>query len=275
MQLAEVLFKSGLVVGAKKPEEVFFMLATGHEVGMSPTMSLRGLFTFQGRVGMYADTMVALILNSNKCDYWTVTESDDAHCTIETRRKGAPKCARMTWTMQQAQTAGYVNKNPNWRAIPRTMLQHRCSAFLARQVYPDVCLGLYDRDELADSIRVEQTRPEVIEAEPLAPQEQAAAARVAAEAARQAPAPAPSRSPAVNDTRAEPAAPPPHDPQTGEVHPDPRDPAMVDGWEAKLRAAADTRAAGTAALEAKQAGAPPADVARVYNEVVRSLRGRQ
>ena len=152
MQLAETFYKSGLVPGASNKEHVFMLLATGHELGLSPTQATRGLYATQGRVGMYADTMVAILLRrSDVCERWEIVESNDESCTIETKRKSMARPVRLSWTIEQAKAAGYCGgKNANWRSIPQTMLRHRCAAFLARQVYPDLILGLYDRDELED-----------------------------------------------------------------------------------------------------------------------------
>src|SRR5690606_17440997 len=42
----------------------------------------------------------------------------------------------------------------NWKAHPAAMLRARASAALARAVYPDVAMGIYDPDEALDFIDV-------------------------------------------------------------------------------------------------------------------------
>lgn len=57
---------------------------------------------------------------------------------------------RRVWTMGDAKRAGITGKG-TWAAYPAAMLRHRCAADLAREVYPDVLLGLYDPEELGDA----------------------------------------------------------------------------------------------------------------------------
>src|SRR5690606_27529948 len=59
----------------------------------------------------------------------------------------------------------------NWKAHPAAMLRARASAALARAVYPDVAMGIYDPDEALDFIdasRVSVSKPRV-EAQAKAP----------------------------------------------------------------------------------------------------------
>src|SRR5690349_15159458 len=85
-----------------KPENVFWALAYGPEIAMTPVQSLQAIYVVHGRTGMYADAMVALILRSGKCDYFVCTSSDAKHATYETKRKGSPKERRLTVTIDEA-----------------------------------------------------------------------------------------------------------------------------------------------------------------------------
>jgi len=53
----------------------------------------------------------------------------------------------MSFTIEQAQRAGVTGKD-NWKKYPEAMLRARCISALARAVYPDVVLGIYETDEL-------------------------------------------------------------------------------------------------------------------------------
>lgn len=44
----------------------------------------------------------------------------------------------------------WAKANNQWRKQPRTMLRRRSQSMLAREVYPDITMGLYDHDELAE-----------------------------------------------------------------------------------------------------------------------------
>jgi hypothetical protein len=53
----------------------------------------------------------------------------------------------MSFTTADAQRAGL--NGDNWRKYPAAMLRARCLSAICRAVFPDLCLGLYDPDELA------------------------------------------------------------------------------------------------------------------------------
>ena len=150
-RLARVAVASGLVQ-VRRPEEAVVLLLTGHELGLSPMQSLRGIYVVSGRPVLSADLMVAVVRRSGLCAAWRVVESTAEACTIETQRMGQEP-ARKTWTMADAKRAQVTGKG-TWSQYPAQMLRHRCAADLARQEYSDVLMGLYDPDEL-DGVRGE------------------------------------------------------------------------------------------------------------------------
>jgi hypothetical protein len=149
-RLARIAVASGLTA-LRRPEEAAVILLTGRELGLAPMQSLRGIHVVQGRPVLSADLMVAIVRRSGLCASWRTVESTPEACTIETRREGEPEAARKTWTMADAARAGLTAKGGNWKSYPAQMLRHRCAADLAREVYPDVVLGLYDPDEMQAS----------------------------------------------------------------------------------------------------------------------------
>lgn len=167
-RLARIAVSSGLTA-LRRPEEAAVILLTGRELGLAPMQSLRGIHVVQGRPVLSADLMVAIVRRSGLCASWRTVESTPETCTIETRREGETEAARKTWTMADAARAGLTAKGGNWKAYPTQMLRHRCAADLAREVYPDVVLGLYDPDELGaveprgtlDAVVVEPAPPAV------------------------------------------------------------------------------------------------------------------
>lgn len=167
-RLARIAVASGLTA-LRRPEEAAVILLTGRELGLAPMQSLRGIHVVQGRPVLSADLMVAIVRRSGLCASWRTVESTPETCTIETRREGETEAARKTWTMADAARAGLTAKGGNWKAYPTQMLRHRCAADLAREVYPDVVLGLYDPDELGaveprgtlDAVVVEPAPPAV------------------------------------------------------------------------------------------------------------------
>jgi len=165
-RLAKIAVASGLC-RVRRPEEAAVILLTGRELGLSPMQSLRGIYVVSGSPVLSADLLVAVVRRSGLCASWRVTESTEDRCTITTTRQGETEPQSRTWTMADARKAGVTGK-PIWSQYPRTMLRHRCAADLAREVYPDVVLGLYDPEELGGEPQVRDEQP-IVTAPPMVP----------------------------------------------------------------------------------------------------------
>jgi len=147
-QMAEQLAKSTLLPDALKGKaaDVMVQILAGQELGLSPMASIRGVHIVQGKPLLSADTMVALVLGSGVCEYFSVVEETDTKVTYETKRNGSPHPQRVTWSDDDTKLAGLAAKD-NWRTHKRQMRRARCKAMLARDVYPDVLAGCYDPHE--------------------------------------------------------------------------------------------------------------------------------
>jgi hypothetical protein len=151
MQLATYFAKSGLT-SLGSPEAVFLVMATGAELGIPPTAALRAIHNIKGKPSPSAQLLVALCLKrTDICDYFRCTESTAERATYVTKRVGQPERS-CTFTIQQAKDAGLNvdNRDGNWFKWRPQMLQARASSFLAREVYPDITLALYSREEMED-----------------------------------------------------------------------------------------------------------------------------
>lgn len=153
--IAVKLAKSSLLPSAVrgKPADLAVILITGHELGLSAMQSLRGIHVVEGRPTMAADLLVGLVKKHPACRYFRLVESTDERAEYETLREGEPEPTRIVWTIQQATKASLTGR-ANWKAHPAAMLRARASAALARAVYPDVALGIYDEDEAMDFIEI-------------------------------------------------------------------------------------------------------------------------
>lgn len=159
-RLADQLSKTGLVPDALrgKPGDILVTFLTGLELGLSPMQSLRGLHVIKGKAIMSAQLQVALVMRSPTCKYFRPVETTDERATYETLREGYPEPTRLTFTIQQARQAGLFASNANFTKYPAAMLMARASSALARAVYPDLLLGVYEESE-ADEIRGTQPEP--------------------------------------------------------------------------------------------------------------------
>jgi hypothetical protein len=117
MRLAEVLSKSGLLPDALrgKPADVLVTLITGHELGLSPMQSVRGLHVVQGKAVMSADLTVGLVLRRRDvCEFFRLVKSDDKIAEYQTKRVGSEPVT-MAYTIAQASTAGLTGSRTGRR----------------------------------------------------------------------------------------------------------------------------------------------------------------
>lgn len=154
-RIAKMALASGFTA-CRRMEEAAMIIMTGHELGLSPMQSLRGIYIVSGKPVLSADLMVAVVRRSGLCSSWRVVVSTPEQCTIITIRQGETEPSSRTWTLADAKRAGITGKG-TWSAYPATMLRHRCASDLAREVYPDVLMGLYDPEELSAESAPEPT----------------------------------------------------------------------------------------------------------------------
>jgi len=143
------------------PEAALMILATGMDLGFSASQSLRAIHVINGKPVISSDALVAAVRNSGKCASWRVVESTAEKCTITTKRQGEDEYETDTFTIEDAKRAGLDRKDV-WRAYPKDMLRHRCAAALARRVYPDVVLGMYDPSEFGEAQEPQPVSVEVV-----------------------------------------------------------------------------------------------------------------
>jgi hypothetical protein len=149
-RLCKLLVASGLLPrGVNRPEAAFAIVATGRELGLTAMQSLRSIHIIEGKPTLSADLVAALVKNRPEvCEWFRLVESTDQIATYETQRRGEPKPTKMSFSWADAQRAGVTGKD-NWRKYPAAMLRARCITALARAVYPDLAMGIYDPDELS------------------------------------------------------------------------------------------------------------------------------
>lgn len=152
-ELAQIIVKSRMNSSIQTPEAAFMVMALGSDMGLSVSQSLRGIQIIEGKACPTADCLVACVIRSGLAEYIVEIETTEDHSTWETRRKGEAKPRRSTFTIDDAKRALLTSrgKDPatnNWSKYPKRMLAARAKAFLVRDVYPDLALGLYIPDEI-------------------------------------------------------------------------------------------------------------------------------
>jgi hypothetical protein len=83
---------------------------------------------------------------------------------------GEPEATTITFTLEDARAAGLVSAGGMYTKYPRQMLRARCLAEICRAVYPDLCMGLYDPEELGapsePPANIQQEEPKEMEVNP-------------------------------------------------------------------------------------------------------------
>lgn len=165
--LATQLVKSGVLGrSVQRPEAAFAIILAGRELGLTAMQSLRSCHVIEGKVVLSSDLMVALVKRSPVCKAFKLVESTNTKATYVADRVGEGE-TRMSFTMEDAKLAGVAGKN-NWKTYPAAMLRARCIAALARVVFPDLLLGVYESDEIQAPASMPSVR-EVTPSEPPPP----------------------------------------------------------------------------------------------------------
>ena len=150
MQLAKTLLESRLLPRAiTTQQQAFTIMATGKEMGLTAMQALRSIHVIEGKPSCSSDLILALCKRTpGVCRYFRLVKSDATVATFETLREGDPSPTVMSFTIEEAKAAQLTGKD-NWKKYPAAMLRARCIAALARAVYPDLVLGVYETDELS------------------------------------------------------------------------------------------------------------------------------
>ena len=122
------------------------------ELGLPPMTGLGSVHVINGRAGISAEMMRALILQAGH--ELRIPESNSVQCRIKGRRRGEDEWQECSYSFAEAQRAGDVAKNKNYQTRPADMLLARATTRLARAVFPDVIHGMRSVEELQDMAEV-------------------------------------------------------------------------------------------------------------------------
>jgi hypothetical protein len=150
-RFAQFLAKSELIPKPLwgRPYDVLNILLRGRSLGIvDPMIAVGNINIIEGKAELSAALMVALIRKSGLCEKWQLLESTEDVATYEVQRKGEDPI-RMSFTWAMAGKMGLASKS-NWQKMPSIMLRRRCQSTAAREVFPEICMGLYDEGELSE-----------------------------------------------------------------------------------------------------------------------------
>jgi hypothetical protein len=150
MEYGKVFAESGIFPDVKSAAQGAIKVLAGKEVGLSPLQSLNSFYFVNGRMGMAAQTMGALIKKSGKYDYQILAHTPEI-CTIAffSINGERVKIGESTFDKKMAAASGAINKE-NWKNYPMNMMYARALANGARWFCPDAISGFYLIEELQD-----------------------------------------------------------------------------------------------------------------------------
>lgn len=150
--LSKIMHQSRMFGNFPNAEAIMAIILRGRSLGIDAVTAVSSFHVIEGKPTMHADLIVGLVLKSEICEYFDLIETTENKAVYVTKRSGRPE-VRMEYTIDEAKKWGALNptrsgKKSNWESRPKTMLRRRCSTELARAVYPDIVVGLYDPDEV-------------------------------------------------------------------------------------------------------------------------------
>lgn len=172
-QLAVTLAAAGACPSAirGKPNDVFLVLLSARDLGVSLTTAMREFHVIEGKVTLSPKVKLALVRQSGLGKIWPAAENGPTGATWHTERHDLPgHVIASTFTWEDAQLAHLVDSRctpyehwrsqdrgrnsaeclckSNWKTYPQRMLSWRALGYLLDDVYPEVGTGLYSPDEL-------------------------------------------------------------------------------------------------------------------------------
>jgi hypothetical protein len=128
---------------------VFAIVTCAKSLKMDPIYALNGaLYYVQGKVGMGAQTMAAII-RSRGHSITKDPKSNDGICILHGKRGDNGDTWTTSFSLDDAKRAG-ICKNV-WNSYPGVMCYNRAMSFMARQLFPDIFINVgYTPDELEE-----------------------------------------------------------------------------------------------------------------------------
>jgi hypothetical protein len=145
-QIANTEFVPTALRGRDNGAKVAAAILTGRELGLPPMTSLASIHVINGKPGISAEMMRALVLQAGH--QIQVTESTSVKVVIKGRRDGDEEWTTVEWSEQDSRRAGILSGNHV--KYPRQMFAARATTELCRLLFADVIHGLRSIEELED-----------------------------------------------------------------------------------------------------------------------------
>lgn len=149
MAYGQVIVKSGLApTHIKTPEAAIVMMRYGHQLGIDEFTALQHMYIQNGKPTALASLLHSLILRDHGGDAIQIVEASGETCRLACKRRDGAQRTEISYTIQEAERAGLLDKPGPWKQYPADMLFARCVSRAGRMLYRDSTLGLYTPEEL-------------------------------------------------------------------------------------------------------------------------------
>lgn len=128
-----------------KPDDAAAAIMYGNELGLPAIQSLQQIFVVRGKPSMFARAMVAIILSKGHRIF--EVESSPTSVTWAAVRRDTGDELVATWTIDRATQAGFTS-NKLYETQPVEMLRAKAQSEVARNLFPDILLGMSAREDL-------------------------------------------------------------------------------------------------------------------------------
>ncbi len=132
-----------------KPEACAIAMLYGKQLGVPALQALQNVCVINGRPSAYGDLFWAVILSQPDLEDVEEQEGDN-QATVTLKRRGR-KPRTVTFTQQDAVTAGLWKKAGPWTQYPKAMLLWRARTICGKAVFPDRLKGITSSYEAEDS----------------------------------------------------------------------------------------------------------------------------
>jgi hypothetical protein len=163
--LAEQIAKSPLMPAAYrgKPADAAIAMLYGSECGLPPMTSLQRIVVVNGRPGLDAQGMVALI--RSRGHHITGEVANDSAEVYGKRGDNGDEMS-VTFTIDDAKRAGLVSSGGNYTKYPSDMLWSKAVSRLGRRLFADVLMGFSYTDDEVESFEPQRATATVVDDAP-------------------------------------------------------------------------------------------------------------
>lgn len=140
--------------GLDTEAKVLVALQAGREVGLSPINALNSFYIVNGKITIYGDSAIALVLRDGHQIDWGKCDATEANVTITRFDNKKTMTAKFTYADAQRKKLDVYSdgrKNPFWQKFPENMLKFKAFGSIARFIVADSLRGMSIKEELDGS----------------------------------------------------------------------------------------------------------------------------